>query len=743
MFERLKFRNIIMALAILCGLIRILFVTTQEQLPVMWDARLYSSAALGTIHFLFHPDKFGHPEFTKPIDSTINKAEFISVMNDFIDGEQIEWLYYPIPDMPTAQEYIFIAGPVYPLYLGTVFLSNPVSDFLVIRILNAIIEAFCLVLLMLIAKILFNNRVAIISGLVYCFYLPFIVLSGMVSPDSLVILLTLLAIYLLVIHSRGGRESNLYLAGAVIGLLVLTRSTATLLIVPFALGYSYDNRHNVGAGLLNLVRMIVPFAIIVIPWLIIASSYYGQITLRDPSYAQANLRTSSMIESEGYDLDYFGDDYWTKPVWENILENKTGYIKLLAKKFIRLWAQPFNDFAQYFIMNEFLSKLFHMIIVLTGLFGIFIFFVKKETGHIYLFLIPTYYTLLHIIFHSLARYNLNAMPMMIVASSAVLYYTFKYIKELYLKNAGNILLIPPVIVGALIILFPPVTGLISILGITAGLIASMLLRLILLVGIIAVLFLIVRNIVGLKSSRNLIAVPSIILIVLLLLIGNARESWAEWSTVINHEKYGSLGVKIYIPTYFRLQENDRVRIAIDMTSSKKCQTPFIVRIDEAEAPFILNEPPLSNSYYQKMSYPVFQKYHDKNMEEMRCWRRISLSPQLFNEQAEKYGFVEISIICDKTQESNDSYLIYGNYISNNEKTAAIPSFMDYSIERFVEKGDPRVGSEYPLSSDSVISYNINYGKSFYNDLSELPGRQFGRYRIYLEVMKTNGDKYYF
>ena len=122
MIERLKMRNIILALAILCGLTRIIFVTTQQQLPVMWDARLYSSAALGTIHYLSNTERFAHPETASPVEAIKYKSDFALSMQKYIDGEQIEWLYYPTPDMLTAQEYLFIAGPVYPVYLAAVFL---------------------------------------------------------------------------------------------------------------------------------------------------------------------------------------------------------------------------------------------------------------------------------------------------------------------------------------------------------------------------------------------------------------------------------------------------------------------------------------------------------------------------------------------------------------------------------------------------------------------------------------------
>ncbi len=166
MFFQLNLRRILILLFAVCLIVRVGFIFGEKQVPVMWDARIYSSAAVGLIYYLQNGGAFGHPENYPAADSAFQQAQFDSYLNRYINGEQIEWLYYKKPTIAAAQEYIFISGPILPAYLSLIFWQNILPDFMVVRFLNAIIDSLCLILLFLVADNLFRRRAALLAALI-------------------------------------------------------------------------------------------------------------------------------------------------------------------------------------------------------------------------------------------------------------------------------------------------------------------------------------------------------------------------------------------------------------------------------------------------------------------------------------------------------------------------------------------------------------------------------------------------
>jgi hypothetical protein len=710
----------------------------------MWDARIYSSAAFGLNYYISNPNRFGHPETASSADSIFYKAEFVNYMNDLINGEQIEWLYYPVPNILGAQDYLFISGPVYPIYLAVIFSLTPDNDFTVTRVINVFTDCFCLLLVLLIGRRLYGSTAAIIAGVGYALYPAFMIIIGMISPDPLTMLLTLSAFYMILQWYRYGKAGYLYLTGLFLGLAVLTRSTATLLFIIFIGALAYDYRKNIKTVISPMIKMALPLILIIIPWLVITTAYYGLPTLRDSKYSKANLRSSSLVASEGYDLDYVDDDFWTRKPLADLYERPLAYGRLLLKKFIRLWAQPFNDFNQVYILNKTMAGWLHTFIVMTGLFGIFRFIISDKKGEILVFLIPAYYTALHLVFHALARYNLNAMPEIIIASGAVITLSSKYLYHQY-KDGENIKSLLPFIGSFLgiVFIFSYSPSLATIFpGGPAGVIMIAIIKIIILFSVAYYIMQILNRYYDLKKTIAFCAVPFIILIMVILNQNFARQNWDEWKyEMISRQQKAA--AKIYIPQDFRLLPDDKIRLAVDLTSPRDENYPFLMAVGGRAGQFYINQPPISHSYYQKMSYDVYEHFLDIAKEEMRAWRFIPLPTEFFNKLADSLGYIEIVLGINSEQAIGNQLTLYGNYDNIYDNKTYIPGLKHHSVERLVEKGDPRIWSDYQLSSDSVISYYIEGNLAQNDDLSPAGGVQTGRYRIYLEVLRADGRRYYF
>ena len=749
MKSKQPFRKLLLLFFVICTILRLVFVFAAEQIPVMWDARIYSSAAIGLIYYFDKGGSFGHPESLTTEDHiNARRHVFLSKMEHYIKGERIEWLYYSIPSTEEAQEYVFISGPIYPLYLAAVFITDFATDFTIVRVLNCIIDGFCVVLLMLIALKLFCRRTAILAGIVYIIYLPFFLLSGLVSPDQLTILFILLTLYLLLQWYDKQANKYLYSVGALLGLLVLIRPTATLLFVPFLLGYLHDHKSDIIGALKYVARAAIPFAVIVIPWVIISSLYFDELAIRDPNYSAANFRSSSSIEYEGYDLDYVKKDFWTKSVPGEIASDPLGYAGLLISKFHRLWSRPYNDFDRSFVITPAISRLIHHIIVLFGLFGVFFFAVRKGKGLIYLFHIPFYYTLIHIVLHSLARYNLNPMPFIIIASAGAMIAAYDFIKQHVIDNRDirRMSMIALCLAGVIVIAFLPESIGASFLGGTLGVIMIISIKVIIILAIFSYASLIPVKSGTTRRSIKLLGIPASVLIIVLIVVSGARDRWAEWECKIDSPDQVA-GVRIFIPDDFRLEELELARIGIDIVTNKNPVNSFYIVINGQRFAQHVLQPPISDFYLRKLTYKVFEQQHDMGKEEMRLWRKMSLESEVFNQLADRFGVIDIAVMTiDSLPEENKFIKLYGGHEAVSGSDVYIPSLTETSIERFVEKGDTRIWKNYHLSSDSALSYyiaDLKDGSFREDDLSTLSGRQSGRYRIFIEVKKLDGKRYYF
>ncbi len=741
MSSHVPIRKVLLGFLVASLIIRLLFIFSKDQPPVMWDARIYSSCAVGLLDYVENGGTYGHPERYQAADSLIDRAEFVTAMQKYIKGEWIEWLYYSQPNLAQAQEYIFLSGPVYPALLAAVFATNVGTDFEIVRVINCIVDSISAVLMMMIAVRLFGRKIAILAGILYAVYLPFIMQCGVITPDLLTTFLILLTLLLILEFYEKKKPLYLYLTGMCLGLLALNKPTASLLFVPFIAGFLYDQRDNIKGALISILKAAVPFAIVLIPWAVISTSYYGQLSIRDPEYSGANFRSSSSIKYEGYDLDYTEPDFWTYPVGHMILEDPVGYAHLLVKKFNRLWQKPYNDFKESFVIGPGLSRGFHFVIVLAGLFGVFYCFFRRKRGYLYLFLIPAYYTIVHMIFHSLPRYNLNAMPLMILAAAVVFIAIYRYIKDR--KDNGRVLVITAIMIFAFIL---PVSFDAETTGGMTGAVMMIALKIILLVSGLYVLYVLIMPLFEKARARNLILWPGVILTVGLLVAVSASDSWAEWKVRLDRPGQKA-GIRIYVPDDIRLVDGELFRIGIDITALRDKYDLFYVTLNGEKVGFLAGAKPLTDYYYPKFGYTVFERMLDIPKVEMRSWSFISMDPQAFNYMLDRDGYIGIELECSDSLAADGGYIdFYGGYKTAAKNHLYLPGTHYSSAERLLDKGDPRIWLDYKLSSDSAISYYID-GKTEMrptrDDLSDAFGRQRGRYHVIVEIKRLDKNRNYF
>lgn len=124
---------------------------------------------------------------------------------------------------------VFYQAPLYPYFLGTLYSAFGPST-LVVRCVQVVLGAACCGLLVLVGRRLFDLRTGILAGLLLAFYPPAIFFDIILQKTSLGLFLLTLAVFCLA--RDGGRRSARWAAGAgaTLGLLVLTRENAVVLL---------------------------------------------------------------------------------------------------------------------------------------------------------------------------------------------------------------------------------------------------------------------------------------------------------------------------------------------------------------------------------------------------------------------------------------------------------------------------------------------------------------------------------
>ena len=727
-----KFRTAVFIIIAVSVLLRLGFRVFGDVLPVMWDARRYAAAGLALISYV---DDSGTTQ--EPREEREDRYQFKHYYDKYLQGEKIEWLMYTPHSLSLAREEIFFSGPLYPLILATVMFLSPVADFTIIRLVGIGFDVLANLLLMLVAFRLIGRRAAVLAGAIYAAYFPFIMTSTMLLLETSTGLLILLTLYLLLRGSESNRLRPLILAGLCTGGLVLNKPTAMLLVVPFMIGWAIYTRGNWRTSLFvnRSLFYLTPVAVVFIGWTAIASSHYGEIALRDPEYAGANIRQSSSMLYEGYDLDRVEPGFWERPYLQNIADDPVGYGGLLIKKFDRLWTRPYNDFRKDFILPAKGNEFFHLVVVVAGLLGLLLLLRNNLKSGAWPLLIIGYYTGIHLIFHSISRYNFQAMTMVMLGAA----YGLILLGESWQKKERltGIFAALAVLLAAWLIdphWFNAVTG--------AGLSRFVVILMVLLKGALLLYGLILLVKPVFRFGRARLVIPATVAFFITIVGASntlSRNDWAEFKCPLTNPQTKA-GIRLHISNLPPVAENDLLALMIDINAAEDTEPKprFTLGLGERTQNFTLGEPPLSQGFYPKPTYRFYSQFIPMPTTRFRQYAAVPLDPSAVRNQLERLGYFEVWLSTDADNAVN----LWGKMPADSEDKHYIPGWRFSSIERFVHEDDPRIRYPVKYLSDSTVSYYIprtQTNPAAGEDLSPLAGKQTGRYNIFLMHFKPDGS----
>jgi tetratricopeptide (TPR) repeat protein len=276
---------------------------------------------------------------------------------------------------------VFYQPPLYPYFLALLQVMFG-HNLWAIRIVQALLGSISCVLVFLACGKLFSRTAAIAAGLLLAFYAPAIFFDGVIDKSVLDLLLLSLLVWLLLRAASLPYWPQWLGAGAILGLLGLSRENALILalVVPLwiGIGFSAQSLHIraawIGTFVVGLFLVLVPVGLRnlavggefkLTTSQLGANFFIGNNPGADGTYASVH-KIISEPHLEGADATRLAEretgrkmtpgevsDLWLKKSWTYIRSEPFQWGRLLAKKWLMVWnAREVEDSDDFYIYSQ-------------------------------------------------------------------------------------------------------------------------------------------------------------------------------------------------------------------------------------------------------------------------------------------------------------------------------------------------------------------------------------------------------
>ena len=276
---------------------------------------------------------------------------------------------------------VFYQAPLYPYFLGVLQLVLG-HNLWFIRFVQILLGSFSCALIYLVGRRLFSRPAGIAAGFLLACYAPAIFFEALIEKSILDLFLVSLLLFLLVGAMARRGWTQWLAAGAVLGLLGLSRENALVLaaVVPLWIFIYFSDQavqtraRWAGLFFAGLLLVLVPVGLrnlIVGGEFKLTTSQFGPNFFignnpeADGTYGSVN-KVIGEPQLEGTDAARLAErasgkrlssgavsDYWLKKSWDYIRAEPTQWFRLLAKKWLMVWnAREVEDSDDFYIYRQ-------------------------------------------------------------------------------------------------------------------------------------------------------------------------------------------------------------------------------------------------------------------------------------------------------------------------------------------------------------------------------------------------------
>ncbi|MEW5693274.1 MAG: glycosyltransferase family 39 protein [Candidatus Hydrogenedentota bacterium] len=352
-------------------------------------------------------------------------------------------------------------NPGFPFFLSVVYKLFS-SNILIVKIIQCLFNSFASVIVFLIAKIFFDEKIALLSGYITSFHPVIGIYATQLYSESFYTIIFLVGIYFFIKAFIDVSTYKIYiiLAGIFCGLCLLTRTSTLFYFLPLTAGYFiiYKDKR-----ILKMALLFSTIILLLIPWTIRNYKISGKIQPfgsgiggivffiatylpwkgDNPGYDKEPLKTY-MERFKNEELDSF----LYKEGINNIKKWPLQYLIMSIKRIRPLWFTSHSAIFGINLPNKTMleKKLYHLIFIKIILFvfncllilsNVFYYFINKDKikEHI-LFLLLILGFSLHIFLAVTARYTVPYLPLSIILFSSMVY-RIKYYLPCSCPVTGN------------------------------------------------------------------------------------------------------------------------------------------------------------------------------------------------------------------------------------------------------------------------------------------------------------------
>lgn len=613
-----------------------------------------------------------------------------------------------------------IAGPIFPIFIAMCFaIAGQPADYShsIPPIMGqCLLTSLTCVLVAVIARAVWNTRVALVAGFIAAIYPAFIINSGRLYSESFSCFLTT-TVMAICVHAMRQRRINPWVSlvlGITLACLQMTRSVMVILTV----------------GALSVVCLFVPksarwrdlaitlcgFALVFVPWLCLQKMAFGSASFVVDRAGQYNLFIGTNTQTGGW-LSYpypDGTGIQSKGlpqlVKESIAVSPSRWLRLMLDKPVRLFKMPWNDFkVQVGPLTVATQALFHQLLLLLAAVGAVMAVKARDSSnkahdenvsridemnprshHDPTILCISAVALVHLVyllFISVPRYNLCAMPSIILFSAFAISAVFVQPSS----KSARLLISTALLLGALqydwlqIVvpwLHQPTLALAAVVGVKILAVFNWLWCVVLFTrkdGRLSIL------------QKILVAASGLIVMVFGCLPLNAHGRCFEWQAPLTSDKQISRQVLLSEIQVQRVLSS-HAYLLIDVGSLKSFKTDVAVKINGValNAPVVPLAPFVQDLSAFKLAgqsglYLEFEDIlrglvasADKHLLDVRQWALIPLDSDVLRRSLTAAGDCKLDVTLDAV--TNNAVTIYGGY-SKGSNRLTVPSIDRYSWEK--------------------------------------------------------------
>ncbi|MDP3507643.1 MAG: hypothetical protein Q8T09_06600 [Candidatus Melainabacteria bacterium] len=360
---------------------------------------------------------------------------------------------------PEWKEFV-ITGPAFPFFLWLCSFAtfSPVNSQQLDAYLVAqsAISALTALLIAVIGKNIWNTKVGFLGGYIAAFYPAFIVNSGRLYSETFATCIEVAALAILTTSKPHEQKYKYALLGALLVVLQLTRSSmilfsAACIVLAFIAGAQASglSKINWRSAITNLAIVLLGSLAVLAPWLWFEKTAFNKLSLVVDRVGHYNLFVGTNSTIQGF-LSYPYPDgrgiekksFFTL-VKEAYKTSPNRFLKLMLDKPARLYKFPWNDFRTPIGPIKMAGQVaFHQIVLLLAIIGLGLglIFSPKEK-HILgkaAVIGALAINLPFLAFITVPRYNLMAMPSLILLGAAGVCALISILRENKLARAPKI-----------------------------------------------------------------------------------------------------------------------------------------------------------------------------------------------------------------------------------------------------------------------------------------------------------------